>query len=345
MKDRRGKTLDQEIIKRVLLPCRDYLHGDVADDQFRAACEYEYARESKILRRAAELLLRNPTASLGEIASQIEREFHCGSWFFQPEWGFIWQCPSFPAKGWNQLTEDERSDLLCGLPLSTKKARPLILGEVMFLTHYLDKLKQIADKARAQLKEAVAAGRPPPQKICPILKLPNTPFVQVLLPLGFRKSKKRLLKEIDLWLQLPENKVRFNKHELKTEAGMEKQSKDRLKDLAAWRLYRELGSKEALAFAEKNRQRDKHGKPRQFHDARKEQSKTKMPLNEAPLYSEYNEESGFLKAKARALKYRAELLQWEFGKYAEERESQKREWAAAFKKELKEAKKISKSSS
>ncbi len=261
--------MDQEIIKRVLLPCRDYLYGDVVDDQFRAACEYEYARESKILRRAAELLLRNPTASPGEIASQIEREFHCGSWFFQPEWGFIWQCPSFPAKGWNQLTEDERSDLLCGLPFSTKKARSLILGEVMFLTHYLDQLKEMAAEGRAELQKQLAAEahvakarakgkKNVPavrrrQKVYPILELPNTPLVQVLLPLDFSKSKKRLLKEIDLWLQLPENKARFDKHELKIEAGTEKEAKDRLKDLAAWRLYRELGSKEALAFAEKNR--------------------------------------------------------------------------------------------
>ena len=64
--------------------------------------------------------------------------------------------------------------------------------------------------------------------------------------------------------------------------------------------------------------------------------------NEAPLYSE---ESGFLKAKKRAKDYLGELIPWEFGKYAEETEQQKREWAAAFRKALKEAKKISKSSS
>jgi hypothetical protein len=330
----------------------DYLHGDVVGDEFRAACQYEYARESKILRKAAELLLRNPTASPGEIAFQIEREFHCGSWFFQPEWGFIWQCPSFPAKGWNQLTEEERSELLYGPPFSTNEARPLVLGEVMFLTHYLDQLKEKAAEGRAELKKQLAAEARAAkargqgkknvpavrrrEKVYPILELPTTPVVQVLLPLDFSKSKKRLLKEIDLWLQLPENKGRFEKHELKIEVGTEKQAKDRLKDLAAWRLHRELGSEEALAFAETNRRRDEHGKPRRFHDARKEQSKPKIPLNEAPLYSE---ESGFLKAKKRAKDYLAELIPWEFGKYAEERERHKRELAAVFKKALQEAKK------
>ncbi|MGC1321701.1 MAG: hypothetical protein WA849_05940 [Candidatus Udaeobacter sp.] len=229
---------------------------------------------------------------------------------------------------------------------------------MMFLTGYLDRLKDMATKGHAELKKQVAAEaraakahaerktKVPPvtprQKFYPVLKIPNTPFVQALLPLDFSKSRQRLLQEIDLWLQQPENKARFDKHELKIETGTEKQAKDRLKDLAAWRLYRELGSKEALAFAEKNRRRDEHGKPLKFHDVRKEQSKTKMPLNEAPLYSE---ESGFPKAKDRAVKYRGELIPWEFGKYAKEREQQKREWAAAFKKALQDAKKISKSSS
>jgi hypothetical protein len=318
----------------------DYLHGDVEGDQFNAACQYEYARESKILRKAAESLSRNLTAYVGEIVSTIEHEFHCGTWFIQPEWAFIWQCPSFPAKSWTQLSEKERAELLSGLPLSTKKPQPLVLGEVMFLTRYLDQLKQLADKASTELREAVAAGKPR-QKVYPILELPNTPFVQALLPLDFSKSKKRLLQEIGKWLDLAENKARFDKHKPKTEAGTEKEAKDRLKDLAAWRLHRDLGTRRAFEFAEQNRKHDKSGKPRAFCDPRKGQTK-RVPPNEAPLYSE---ESGFLKAKARALKHRAQLIPWEFGKYADERKQQRRKWAAAFKKALKEAKKISQSSS
>ena len=79
----------------------------------------------------------------------------------------------------------------------------------MFLTPYLDQLKEMAEKARTELKEAVAAGRPP-KKVYPILELKNTPFVQVLLPLDFRKSKKRIVQEIGKWLELPKNKARFD---------------------------------------------------------------------------------------------------------------------------------------
>ena len=304
----------------------DYLHGDVIDGEFRAACRYEYARESTILCKAA-LLHNDPTTIAGGIVSRIDREFHCGMEFF--EWFFIWQCPSFPAKSWNNLTEKERAELLFGLPLSTNKVQRLALAELPLVTYYLNLLRAMADEAKAKAIEfARTGGSEPWQKVYPILELPDTPCVQALLPLDFSKSKKRLLQEISKWLDLPENKARFDKHRPKSEAGTEKQAKDRLKDLAAWRLCEKRGWERALKFAEQHRKRDKSGRPRAFHDPRQGQA-TKIPLNEAPLYSE---ESGFLKAKKRAKDYLAELIPWEFGKYAEEREQQKREWAAALQK-------------
>jgi hypothetical protein len=143
MKKRRPKkqATDEE-----LLPWMDYLHGDVLDSEFKAACQYEYARESSILRKTSELLRNNPTAHAGEVFFHIEREFPsaAGNWLISHEWSFIWQCPSFPATGWNQLSEAERTELLHGLQLSTNEPRPLHLGEVSFLTHFLDQLKGMA---------------------------------------------------------------------------------------------------------------------------------------------------------------------------------------------------------
>jgi hypothetical protein len=144
-----------------------------------------------------------------------------------------------------------------------------------------------------------------------------------------------LRKSINGW-NCPENKTRFDKHERKIEAGTEKEAKDRLKDLAAWRLYGKLGWGEALKFAEQHRKRDESGEPNPFHDPRRRPSK-KVPVNEAQLYTE---QSGFLKAKKRALAHRAKLIPWEFGKYAEERELQKRKWGGAVRKALKGAKRF-----
>jgi hypothetical protein len=158
-----------------------------------------------------------------------------------------------------------------------------------------EELRTIAAKA---LKNKTP--RKPQQKVYPIVE-PWSPYVHAMFTLDFSKTKKRLLQEFDRWLRLPENRARLRAHGRKP-IGKTGWFKDSLKDLAAWRLYRELGFNEALAFAEKNRKRDKDGTPRQFHDARREQSKRKMPLNEAPLYSGYNE-LGFLRAKKRAIEF------------------------------------------
>src|SRR5205814_4770161 len=133
--------------------------------------------------------------------------------------------------------------------LSTTNARPLRLAEVIFLTHVFDQFRDMAEKARAAGKSR--------HRVYPALEVKNTPLVHVLVTFDFSKTKKRLLQEIDRWLQLSKNKSRFKKHKPKTESGTAKQAKDRLKDLAAWRLYRELGCNKALEFAEENRMRDK----------------------------------------------------------------------------------------
>ena len=54
-----------------LVSCIDYLHGDVADGEFQAACDYEYARESYVLCAAALGLAKAevPAAESSEPAS------------------------------------------------------------------------------------------------------------------------------------------------------------------------------------------------------------------------------------------------------------------------------------
>jgi hypothetical protein len=55
-------------------------------------------------------------------------------------------------------------------------------------------------------------------------------------------------------------------------------------------------------------------------------------LNQATLY---NEESGFLKAKARTTAYIAKLIRWEFGKFAEDVEKSRNELGKIFRDALK----------
>jgi hypothetical protein len=136
------------------------------------------------------------------------------------------------------------------------------------------------------------------------LELPKTPFVQVLMPLDFSKSKGRLLEEIGMWLDSPENKARFDTHKPKTEAETEKEAKDRLKDLAAWRLYRELGYTEAREFVYENPAQGR------FHASRPARDK------QADGGDLFYDQSGFVRAQKRARDYLAKLLPWECGEWA-----------------------------
>jgi hypothetical protein len=289
----------------------DYLHGDVVDNEFAAACCYEYAREwdvpdgtddamtleKELLRRIeqGEEVFGRLEEGEGEykIRLPIEDIFRCGWSLKGYAWTLIRQCPSFPQKNWNQLSKEERTNILLGFVPSTE-IEPLPMDEVWLLDTggIFDELKTMASKVLKSKRP-----RKPQRKVYPIVER-CSPYVHAMFTLDFRKTKKRLLQEFDRWLRLPENRARFRAQGRKP-TGKTGLFKDRLKDLAAWRLYRELGCEEALAFAEKNRKRDKHGRPLQFHDARQGQT-IKTRLNEAPLYSE---ESGFLKAKQRAIEF------------------------------------------
>src|SRR5437867_9344207 len=120
--------------------CMDYLHGCVADDEHEAACFYEYARESAILRDTAAtrdglFSQRKKHGSTGhlyrEVARTIEQKRRCGRWFIHHPWRLIWRCRSFPGKSWNQLSRRERADILRVFP--TTKIQPLLMNHVMTL--------------------------------------------------------------------------------------------------------------------------------------------------------------------------------------------------------------------
>jgi hypothetical protein len=327
MKNKRLKTqaTDEE-----LLACMDYLHGDVVDHEFEAACCYEYARESPLLREEAaccyeyarESPLLREAARLwaaqkkdfcketvsnseldGEIVLKIETKSGPCSWLIEHPWSLIVQCPSFRQQTtWKELSHHARAHILLGF----RRIPALCVDELWLLEEsgILEELRMMAAKAHENER------LPLPKTMYPIIegapmfgdwdtmfanlrasrRLPQAkilkdwpkgwpkerilPFrLHVMFTLDFTATKKRLLEQFDKWLQLPENKARFHSHGRKP-IGTTGVFKDRLKDLAAWRLYRALGCKEALAFAEKNRKRDKNGRPRQFHDARREQSKT-----------------------------------------------------------------------
>jgi hypothetical protein len=325
------------------LACMKYLHGIVPDEEYQAARDYEYARESDVLWQAARMV-RESGKCVDEVLAILEHEtyqfVHVNQW---PWMALLTQCPSFPEKSYNQLTDPERKELRLHFTIPSNKVRPLPMHRLTAL-EAMDVFNDFRTMA-AKLRDERSQNRfsPPFAKDEPVMHVEDKsdadlPFFHALFLLDFRKDRSRMKDEFDAWLQLPQNKARFEKYKpkIKTEKGTANEAKDRLKDLAAWRLERTLGWKAATEYVRTHRLKDTAGRPRPFMDARTGQTE-KTPRNDAPLYGH---ESGWSKAKARAKKHRAELFPWEYGVYAQERakqDAERREWIRS----VAEARKIS----
>ena len=98
-------------------------------------------------------------------------------------------------------------------------------------------------------------------------------------------------------------KERLREHR-RSLSGRTGTAKDRLKDLAVWRLFEHCGGN----WIKANRIAQKH-QSQAFHGARAGIEKDSPKKEEAPLYSE---KSGFLDAIERARKHLAERMPWEF---------------------------------
>jgi hypothetical protein len=296
------------------------------------ACQYEYARQSQILRDVAEVRdefrhdgkcwpeikspdgkINHPAGIAWKVLQRIRDKYDNRNliWLSQSAWQVIWNCSSFPGRAWNQLESGERKLILNASRVD--EVQPLYMHPVSDLDALgvLDKLKVKAGKAQDLLNEI--------PDIKPLIDCGQ--FVHALFTLDFSETKKRMLQRFEAWLDLPENKSRLARHRRNT-TGKTGKPKDRLKDLAALRLHEKLGFGKMLEFTRRNRKRFdkatkldgvhyKKGDPMPFHDARKGQG---VPLNEAPLYSE---ESSAQKAKAHAKEYLTELIPWEFGELAQ----------------------------
>jgi hypothetical protein len=126
-----------------------------------------------------------------------------------------------------------------------------------------------------------------------------------LFEVDFSTRKGDLTKQFNKWLALPENRKRLKKYG-KEKRGGTGQALDRLKDLAAWRLYRESRNRceDANQFAADNRKKFKNwleiyttckkvngkwpykqGDPRPFHHAKAAKYDAPVPANQANLFS------------------------------------------------------------
>lgn len=290
----------------------DYLHGDVAEEETWFACLYEYARESKNLRDASNRRDELKRKGLGcEKAALCAVEEMWERPIFLSEVLTFLECKSFPTKDWNELTPGERSGIMRLHP--TKKVPPLGMTDIYTLKAIgvLDQFKAMAEEATPVVEEVSPGTKVKPLNLVwPMLQQHESNH-QAIFALDFSEAETRLVNRFREWLKLPSNQERLKQY-ARPKRGTTGKSLDRLKDLAAWRLYRELGNNWNAAndFANKNR------KPRKpFRDAKPKKEnwvsgKGKItPANDVDLFCD-NAEAG--DAQAGAWNFLAELMAEEF---------------------------------
>jgi hypothetical protein len=139
------------------------------------------------------------------------------------------------------------------------------------------------------------------------------PYSWCLFEIDFSASKGDLKKDFSNWLARHENRERFQRYQ-KNRRGKTGDSLDRLKDLAAWRLYRENDNDCGQAnFIANKRRKTKlitatRDEPLPFHNARAVDGQT---VSEADLFAC---DEDYRHAKGRALEYLAECFPREFGR-------------------------------
>jgi hypothetical protein len=244
-----------------------------------------------------------------EIYLKIKEKFDCGPWFMGPPWSFFWICGSFPGCSWNELTSSERADIRSAFSGMTERPMlDLVLLDAMGL---LDEFKAMANRAMAANMSPVRRKK---DSAVPIFQgwpghrhRAKQSNLHALFTFDLINNETQVLRQVRSWWRSPEIK-QLRAAFTRSTAGTTGAYKDRLKDLASWRIYRALGYAQADRFITAHRKRDNLGRHRPFHDARQGQTE-KVQLNEALLYSE---ESGFLKAKRRAVDWLKTKIPEEF---------------------------------
>jgi hypothetical protein len=180
------------------------------------------------------------------------------------------------------------------------------MHDVRRLEGVLHALKEKAAKARAE-----QTGK----KALPVLHESQITYALLLLDAG--KTKKQRVDAFDAWLEQPEMKERLRQYRYSPSGGKTGGPKDRLKHLAAWRLFEHCKGDwiKAFRFANKYRKKTDTNKPRPFHSARAAGKGQQEEKKEALLYST---EQTFLDAIKSAQRYLRQRIPWEFFEEAQQ---------------------------
>jgi hypothetical protein len=223
----------------------DYFHGDTVRDQCKPCCYYEYARTSKLFRRARkEYESANPNDAVYRVIDEFP--------FFWNDWRRleILICPGYPRLPWRDLSDAQRNNIAkhfiqtrppSSIPIMTQS---FILNKIGIFDHF--KQQAMSDELEWRKQQ----GHHP-------AIVGDNEIKYVVLPFNYAEGKGAMKEAFSHWLDTDANRKLFKEHCKKPIHKQNPDSPDRYKELlkylAAWRVYDELGFKKAAEWTKANR--------------------------------------------------------------------------------------------
>jgi hypothetical protein len=263
----------------------DYLHGDTPSDEVKACCYYEYARASEVFRKAREAF---DPVDFEESFYRIIVDFPV----FR-DWRLleILICPDYPTLPWSELNGAQRKEIQDYFV----KPRPTpLITDAWHLDamHIFDRFKQQADEykrgVREDIRRMIQRGHSP-------AIIGNDVVKYVVVTINYKDGIDEVKKNFSSWLGSEANEKLFKKYPKnainRKNLDSPERYKELLKHLAAWRLYDELGLKEAKRWTRKNRREDMDATDairlkRFFREKLFYRKKPSKPINVSPLFKE-----------------------------------------------------------
>jgi hypothetical protein len=234
----------------------DYLHGDTPRDQCKPCCYYEYARISKLFLRARQ---EYESANPNDAVYRVIDEFP----FFWNDWRRleILICPGYPRLPWRDLSDAQRKNIAKHFSRTKPPSSIPIMTQSCILNKMgiFDRFKEQAASDEREWKKD--PWKKHPGRYFPAIVGDNGVKYAVLL-FDCAQGKDAMKKAFSRWLDTDANRELFKKYYKKPIHKQNPDSPDRynerLKYLAAWRLYDQLGFKTAKEWTAKNRRREEY---------------------------------------------------------------------------------------
>jgi hypothetical protein len=241
---------------------QDYLHGDIPDDEVKAAACYEFARESASFRYAAAMFRQGAADEIcAPFGVARDRPDDFDFLIMQFPGPTIWSCRRFPQFPWAKLTPPVRKEIQRHFGHGAPRLFNTLDADLLAAMKVNEKLQSLAEKTRKE-RDKVSFRKQHnirENPMLPAVRGDQLPWVEhIVCTLDYRYGKDALVDAFRAWLEFNRTKYFDDYYKPPIQRDSEhslRRYREALKNLAAARLYATFGLSEAKRWTRENRKR------------------------------------------------------------------------------------------